>query len=136
MSRASILDTGPLVAFINGRDGHHGWALEQFSRTRVLLTCEPVITETCFLLRNMPQGAETLEGLLAHDVIRVVFSLQDNYERVFQLMRKYADTPMSLADACLVCMTEDHSDSVVLTMDSDFSVYRRHDTQSIHAVFP
>jgi predicted nucleic acid-binding protein len=55
---------------------------------------------------------------------------------VLKLLRKYADVPMSLADACLVRMTETFSDSMVLTTDSDFRVYRRHSRQIIPSVMP
>jgi hypothetical protein len=55
---------------------------------------------------------------------------------VLRLLRKYADVPMSLADACLVRMTETFSDPMVLTTDCDFRVYRRHSRQVIPCVLP
>ena len=57
-------------------------------------------------------------------------------EAVLRLMGKYADMPMSLADACLVRMTETFSDPVLLTTDSDFRIYRRHSRQVIPCVMP
>ncbi len=60
MTRATILDTGPLVAFVNEQDDHHAWAVEQFKTPKVLLTCEAVITEACFLLRGLKDGADTI----------------------------------------------------------------------------
>ena len=66
----------------------------------------------------------------------ISFDLSENQEPVLALMQKYADVPMSLADACLVRMTETHSDPVVLTTDSDFRIYRRHSRQVVPCVMP
>jgi len=57
-------------------------------------------------------------------------------EPVLKLVQKYADVPMSLADACLVRMAEMLPDPVVLTTDSDFRVYRRHSRQIVPCVMP
>lgn len=51
-------------------------------------------------------------------------------------MEKYADVPMSLAEACLVRMTETLADPVVLTTDADFRIYRRHSRQTVPCVLP
>jgi uncharacterized protein len=64
------------------------------------------------------------------------FDFNDDMESVLRLLQKYADVPMSLADACLVRMTETLSDPLVLTTDSDFRVYRRHSRQIIPCVMP
>jgi uncharacterized protein len=64
------------------------------------------------------------------------FDLNDDLEAVLKLLQKYADVPMSLADACLVRMTETLSDPLVLTTDSDFRIYRRHSRQVIPRVMP
>jgi predicted nucleic acid-binding protein len=64
------------------------------------------------------------------------FHLSEQVEDVLTLMQKYADLPMSLADACLVRMTEALTDPVVLTADMDFRVYRRHGRQIVPCVMP
>lgn len=66
----------------------------------------------------------------------VNFDFNADMESVLKLLRKYANVPMSLADACLVRMTETFSDPVVITTDSDFRVYRRHSRQVIPCVMP
>jgi predicted nucleic acid-binding protein len=63
-------------------------------------------------------------------------TLRDETERVLQLVEKYADVPMGLADACLVRMTEALADPVLLTTDADFRVYRRHSRQAVPCVLP
>ena len=57
-------------------------------------------------------------------------------EQVLKLMHKYADVSMSLADACLVRMTESVPDPILLTTDADFRVYRRHTRQAVPVVMP
>ena len=64
------------------------------------------------------------------------FHLDEHVRRVGELMARYATVPMSLADACLVCMTEQYSASRVLTLDHDFRVYRRHGRLAVPAVMP
>ena len=66
----------------------------------------------------------------------VEFDLTEHMEPVLRLMQKYADVPMSLADACLVRMTEALADPVVLTTDTDFRIYRRHSRQVVPCVMP
>ena len=65
-----------------------------------------------------------------------IFDLNDDLEAVLKLLQKYADVPMSLADACLVRMSETLSDTFLLTTDSDFRIYRRHSRQVIPCVMP
>ena len=57
-------------------------------------------------------------------------------ESVLKLMQKYSDIPMSLADACLVRMTETLADSIILTTDTDFGIYRRHSRHVVPCVMP
>lgn len=64
--------------------------------------------------------------MLQRRAVLVSLDLGQHVEPVLKLMQKYADVPMSLADACLVRMTEAFSDTVLLTTDSDFRLYRRH----------
>jgi predicted nucleic acid-binding protein len=132
-----IVDTGPLVALLNGRENHHGWvmaALEEIGPP--LLTCEAVIAEAAFLLRRPDPGGRALMALLDRQAVRVTFRLDDEHEQVARLMAKYADVPMSLADACLVRMSELVPRATVLTFDADFRVYRRAGRQVVPVKMP
>jgi uncharacterized protein len=68
--------------------------------------------------------------------LRVAFKLADNVEPVLKLMQKYSDVPLSLADACLVRMTETLADPLVLTTDADFRIYRRHSRHVVPCMTP
>lgn len=101
-----------------------------------LLTCEAVLAEAAFLVRRLDPGGHALMALLDRNAVRVAFRLDEQHPSVARLMSKYADVPMSLADACLVRMTELHPRAVVLTFDQDFRVYRRHDRQVVRMLAP
>jgi uncharacterized protein len=126
MKRNVIIDTGPIVAFINARDKHHEWSKDQFSHIAPpLLTCESVISETCFLLKDINNGSNIVLELIKRGVISLPFKMEDSLEQIKWLLNKYSNVPMSLADACLVRMSEIYPDSSIFTLDSDFSIYRK-----------
>jgi len=132
-----LLDTGPLVAYLDGREEHHIWAVEMFSNNAPpLWTCESVISEACFLLQGWKQGTDAVMRILEHGAVRIHFSLDEERHPVAALMRRYATLPMSLADACLVRMSELVKDCSVLTLDTDFRVYRRFGRKSIPLLIP
>jgi predicted nucleic acid-binding protein len=132
-----ILDTGPLVALLNGRDTHHDWAKARFAAVKPpLMTCEPVLSEACFLLRRLPGAPRAVLQLVERGVVEVPFQLAAEPQALAQLMHRYASVPMALADACLVRMAEQHPDSAVMTLDSDFHVYRIHGRKIVPTLMP
>jgi uncharacterized protein len=132
-----VLDTGPLVSFLAAGLKHHAWAMAQWKRlSPPLLTCEPVLTEAAFLLKREGRDPDALFALLERGVIRIALAVQEEQADLRALMRRYRNRPMSLADACLVRLSEIHSAAEVLTLDSDFRVYRRHGNKVIPVRMP
>jgi predicted nucleic acid-binding protein len=126
MKHRVILDTGPLVAFLNGRDKHHDWAEAQWAQIQPpLLTCEAVISEACFLLREYDKGAGSVFELLQRKVLWISFCLADQIIPVSALLKKYGNLPISVADACLVRLAELHDSSSIMTLDAHFQIYRK-----------
>jgi len=137
MGAPVVLDTGPLVAFIDKQDAAHHWAAEQLAALEPpFLTCEAVISESLFLLVEAHNGVPTLMSFLQEDLVRLAFDLDDHLSAVAKLIAKYHDVPMSLADACLVRMSEVHTNARVFTLDADFKLYRRHGRQAIPLIHP
>lgn len=137
MKDAVLLDTGPLVAFLAAGLEHHAWVCEQWKRLHPpLLTCEPVLTEAAFLLKREGHEADPLFELLERGVLRVGLEVKEQLADLRALMRRYQNRPMSLADACLVRLAELHPSGVVLTLDSDFRIYRRHGNKVIPVLMP
>ena len=132
-----ILDTGPIVAFLNKRDRYFAWANEVFKLLKPpVYTCDSVISEACFLLRNLEGGSIAVVELLERNLVVVDFDLTSEIQAVKKLMSKYANVPMSLADACLIRMTEIEKGSQIITLDRDFNVYRRFDRQQVPVLMP
>lgn len=135
MARNVVVDAGFLVALLAERDSQHEWAAAQSrSFPPPWSTCEAAMSEAFHLLGA--GGIASLCALLRRRALIIAFDLARNVEPVSKLIEKYSDVPMSLADACLVRMTETLTDPVVLTTDSDFRVYRRHSRQVVPCVTP
>jgi predicted nucleic acid-binding protein len=133
----ALIDTGPLVSFLASGLRHHSWACEQWKLFRPpLLTCEPVLTEAAFLLKREGRDADPLFALLERGVIRIAFEIQEEQADLRALMRRYRNRPMSLADACLVRMSELYASGEVFTLDADFRIYRRHGNKVIPVLMP
>jgi predicted nucleic acid-binding protein len=132
-----IVDTGPLVALLNRRERHHTWASKVMDTIEPpIFTCDPVLSEACFLLQDTDGGQDAVLELLARGIVRSDFRVAAEIDSLRALMKKFANVPMSLADACLVRMTELDQKSVVLTLDSDFAIYRRNRRQVVPTISP
>ena len=132
-----VIDTGPIVALLNRRDRHHAWTREVLDTVEPpIYTCEAVVSEACFLLRRLTDGQDAVFELLASGVLKVDFRMRSEIDALRSLMRKFANVPMSFADACLVRMTELDAESLIVTLDSDFRVYRRNRRQVIPTIMP
>jgi predicted nucleic acid-binding protein len=137
MAGLVLADTGPLVAALRKRDRHHAWTRAQLAaHPAPLATCEAVLSEAFFLLQGVPGGHAALAALVERGLLEVRFDFQDEREATLQLLRKYADTPMSFADACLVRMSELHRGSRMFTLDQDFAAYRRNGRERIALIAP
>jgi predicted nucleic acid-binding protein len=116
-----------LVSLLAAGLEHHAWVVEQWKELRPpLLTCEPVLTEATFLLKREGRDTDALSALLERRVVCIAFSVEGQQADLRALMRRYRNRPMSLADACLVRLSEIYAAAEVLTLDGDFRIYRRH----------
>jgi predicted nucleic acid-binding protein len=137
MKTHGLLDAGPLVAAIDRRDRYHDWAKARLDAMELpLLSCEAVLTEACHLLRRLQGGSQGVLELVNRGIVRLPFALQKEAATVAHLLERYASVPMSLADACLVRMSELVAGSAVVTVDSDFHIYRRNGRQVIPTIMP
>lgn len=136
MTKAVLLDAGPWVAYLRRADRYHDWAREQFSARDAFVSCEAVVAEVCARLQYYDNDPLVALEFLKAGVVTLDFDLQANLIAVQNLMRKYRDQPMDLADACLVRMTEIEPRSLVVSTDVDFKVYRRNGREIVPHVLP
>jgi predicted nucleic acid-binding protein len=137
MKNPVIVDAGPLVALLDRRERHHAWAHQQFKLIESpAITCESVITEAYYLVRESDRATEALMQLLLRGHLTFLFRLADELPAIERLLKRYASVPMSLADACLVRMSEQFAESPILTLDRDFRVYRKHGRTVIPTLMP
>jgi predicted nucleic acid-binding protein len=130
-----LLDTGPLVSALAREEPRFGsWAKNLLRHLpQPLYTCEAVLTEAAHFLGN----AEPVLAAVADGLVVCPWDLCEHHARVRELVRKYADQPMDLADACLVAMSEEWWDCKVVTVDvRDFKVYRRRGRHAIPLLTP
>lgn len=132
-----ILDTGPWVALLCRDERHHEWTKQQFAQTAgPLITCEAVVAETCFLLARAGFDPGRALQLVERGIVRIAMTLSDEIGPVRSLFERYDNVPASLADACLIRLAELHEPCRVLTLDSDFRIYRRHGRKTIPLIAP
>ena len=137
MTPSPIVDAGPLVAAFNRRDLYHRWTAAQLKQhPGPLLTCDAVLSEAFHLLGRVPQGPARLLAVLDSGAVQVALNLGAEWPGVSRLMRKYADMPISLADACLVRLSELYPDHPVLTFDGHFRILRGRRNAIVPVVMP
>jgi predicted nucleic acid-binding protein len=132
-----LVDAGPLVALLSERDRYHPWVRQAFGRaTPPMRTCEAALSEAWYLLRLTRRGQAALLELVERSLVSLDFALNSELAAVRRLVTRYRDRPMSLADACLVRMAELYDEAAVLTLDADFTIYRKNGRQVIPLVAP
>lgn len=121
-----LVDTGPWVALFDPRDAMHERSRTALQSIREnLFTTVPVLTEAFHMLSPGSLGSRRLREFILKGGCSVWFMDQAAIERAFELMNRYADHPMDLADASLVTAAEALKTRKVFTLDrADFSTYR------------
>ena len=129
-----IADSGFLVAFVSRDDAYHDWAVGLARELDApLLTCEAVLAETAYHLRN---SAVVFE-MLREGIITLAFDCNDHLPQLEALAVRYADRQPDLADLCLIRMSELFPKHPVITLDrEDFRVYRRNKRETIPLICP
>jgi len=128
-----IADTGFLVAFAARRDRYFPWAHALAERVHEpFLTCEAVLAETAFHLRN---SAFVLR-LLETGLVCLAFKMENHRKELAELAKRYVNRKPDLADLCLIRMSELNPQHSVITVDGDFRVYRRNRREAIPLIMP
>jgi len=123
-----LVDAGQLVALVDADDQFHKKSVAALKGLREpLVTVWPPVTEAMYLLADLPKAQEALWEMLARGALQLLPLDLADVSRIRELMGKYADRPMDLADASLIRVAEREGIRKIFTVDrEDFSVYRLH----------
>jgi uncharacterized protein len=121
-----LVDAGPLVAILDRGDRDHEWCVAALKTLREpLVTVWPALTEAMYLLGGSWQAQKALWSRLETDALALAPLDEGDASRMRELMEKYRDLPMDLADAALVRVAERDSLTDIFTLDrKHFSLYR------------
>jgi len=120
-----VVDSGPIIALFDAGDAHHARALE-FVRRRParLISSLAVVTEAMYVLDESLPACKNLLAWVQAGGLTLVGPEAGDFERVAQLMEKYADLPMDFTDAVVVALCEQLGIIHVASVDRDFTIYR------------
>lgn len=134
-----IVDTGPIVALLDADEAHHEWARTQFAALGPpLLTCEAVLSEASFLMQRAGVDQSLPVTLVQRGALRIERPIASEADAlaVGRLIRRFRSVPMSFADACLVRLVEGTDNASIMTLDSDFHIYRQAGRRVIPLLIP
>jgi predicted nucleic acid-binding protein len=123
--RRIIVDSGPLIALFDADDHYHHRALEfvRHSRARLISTMA-VITEAMYVLEDSLPARKNVLAWIQNGGVMLIEPEAGDFERITQLIEKYADLPMDFADAVVVALCERLGTNHIATVDRDFTIYR------------
>jgi predicted nucleic acid-binding protein len=121
-----LMDAGPMVAIVDADDQHHARCVTALKSMREpLATVWPPVVEAIYLLSDLPRGQEALLEMLERGAIFLLPLDAGDTPRMRELMRKYSNRPMDMADAAILRVAEREGIRKIFTVDRrDFSVYR------------
>lgn len=132
-----LLDSSVIVALLDTRERFHERCVDVLDELEEpLVTCEAVISESCFLLQKISHASDRILSNVEEGIFQIPFQLTRSAESVHAILRKYRDLPASFADACLVQMADELDTGDILTLDSDFTHYRWRKTRHFRMLIP
>ncbi len=135
--RRIVVDTGPIIALFDASDAYHGRALEFVRQTRAkLISTMAVVTEAMYVLEESLRARQNLLAWIQGGGLTLTEPEDGDFERVSQLIEKYADLPMDFTDAVVVALCERLGINHIASVDRDFAIYRyKGRTKFINAFF-
>jgi predicted nucleic acid-binding protein len=121
----ALIDSGPIVAYYNGEDDWHAIAVEFFEKFKgQLVTTEAVVTEVMYCLAQDVDSQSEFLADLHREIYRTEPLAPSDYRLVDELNRKYSDVPGDFADLSLIVIAERLNCVEIVSLDSDFDIYR------------
>jgi predicted nucleic acid-binding protein len=133
----TLTDAGPLIALIDAGEADHDRCRETFEQLELpLITTWPAFTEAIYLLGSAAgwPGQQALWQMIRRDLLTIAELDAKLALRAADLMERYRDHPMDLADATLVALAEALDLRTVFTLDEHFRSYRMRSRRYLHVV--
>jgi uncharacterized protein len=132
-----LIDTGVIFALFDQDE----WAHERCVRAlesihSPLVTCEAVITESCYMLRHRKDAVDAMLANVETGFFGIPLQTSRSAPQIREILRKYRDTPADFADACLIHMANELDTGDILTLDRDFRHYRWRRNRSFRLLIP
>ena len=136
MLNTILIDAGPLIALFDRDDNYHGKIIDFVKGKKLkFVTTTAVITEVSHMLDfNVDAQIQFFEGIMREGVLLQEIQQRD-IARIIELTKKYSDRPMDFADATLVIAAEKTCIREIISIDSDFDIYRLLGKEMIRNVF-
>ena len=132
-----LIDTGVIFALLDQSEWAHEICVQVLNNLhRPLVTCEPVISESCYLLRRRPKAVQAVLANVENGFFAIPFQLSRSTPQVQAILQKYRDTPADFADACLIAMADELDSGDILTLDSYFKHYRWRRNRAFRLLIP
>jgi predicted nucleic acid-binding protein len=120
-----VVDSGPIIALFDASDAYHQTALEFVQQARAkLISTMAAITEAMYVLEQGLQARKNLLAWIQNGGLTLTEPDAPDFQRITELIEKYADLPMDFTDAVVVALSERLGTNHVATVDKDFTIYR------------
>lgn len=131
-----LIDSSILIAYYSAKDNYHDSVCSFFEQcTSELITTTACVTEVMYLLSRDYRTQNEFLNDLAQKLYQCIPLLSEDFARIKRLNEQYADLPGDFADLSLICSSERLNISAIITLDSDFDIYRRYRKQPFERIF-
>ncbi len=123
--KSTIIDAGPVIALFDKDDQHHQVLINFMQKFEGrLISTWPVLTEVYYMLDFNKQVQHDFLSWVSEGGIEVVGLEQWQLLKIREIMDKYSDMPADFADASLLVAAESRKLDSIISLDSDFEVFR------------
>ncbi|KZL51629.1 twitching motility protein PilT [Nodularia spumigena CENA596] len=131
-----ITDSSILFAYYSVKDNYHKSVCKFFEQcSSELITTIPCVTEVMYLLSRDSRTQNEFLNDLAQKLYRCIPLIPEDFTRIRELNEQYQDLPGDFADLSLITISERLNISAIITLDSDFDIYRRYRKQPFERVY-
>ena len=132
----TLIDAGPMIALFNSDDKYHAGIIDFLKTYKGTLTTSwPVITEVCYMLSYNTNVQIDFLKWIDRGGVKIEDIRESDIERIIKLSQKYSDIPMDLVDASLIIISERLKAKDIITIDSDYYIYRTLDKEMLTNIF-